>query len=248
MKLTPHVMMAGVAATVVFASGCGSGPGSEYQGKPAAKIVPAQVRSGDEQILFPLKEGNQWTYSVDNQQSIGGQNSSGTAEITIRVAKVTPDAGGIRADLETVDRNGKVNQRQSWAVSAKGIYQLATGNPQVVYSPPQPAILFPFKTGDGFEWSGTGITPLRRNGTSTNKNRVLAAQEVDTDEGPISAIPVESSGTFEAKDDKGQAIKGMSVTTAYWAPNVGIVRYRQDLQFGNIRASQTLRLKAKVLK
>ncbi|MEJ5170455.1 MAG: hypothetical protein WHU10_05660 [Fimbriimonadales bacterium] len=227
-----------VAALVV--AGCGKS--GEYQPTPAQSVQPAVVARGEERVLFPLRAGNQWVYTIEDQQRRGNQSASRTAEAVFRVASAEPAGDGVKAVVEVTVEN-TVSERQTWLVDSTGIYQLAGGRAGVTYEPKQPAILFPVDTGRTFQWKGKGLMPDGTTGTGTLNNKILGPQEVDTEMGRMSAFCVETSGTFQSQ--RGQ---GRMRSMVWWAPKVGLVRWRMELSVGDFGAVQTLRLKSYTLK
>lgn len=237
-------------AASVFVSGCGSG-GSDYKPSPAKPPEPLAFQPGDELSMFPLAVGNQWTYTAESTQAVQGRGSgSGKFEMTLKVLKVTPIAGGNRADIEVITSQSTAGaetksntDRQVWDVTSKGIYQLSVGQPPVPFEPSQPNILFPPDEGREFSYKGTGVTPAGGKGSITIESKILPAQMVDAESDSYSAIPVESKGTFQVGNTKGQM-----AALAYWSPKVGLVRFRQELSTGNAIATLTLKLKAKTIR
>ncbi|MCX7799968.1 MAG: hypothetical protein N2109_06445 [Fimbriimonadales bacterium] len=227
------------AASAVLA-GCGQS--GEYQPTPVKSVPPAVVARGEERTLFPLQVGNQWVYTVEDQQRRGDQVGSRTAEAVFRVAKTEPVGDGIKGVIE-VSIEGRVQETQSWLVDSTGIYQLTAGRVPLAYEPKQPGILFPVDTGRTFQWKGKGLMPDGTPGSGTLENRILGPQEVDTDMGRMSAFCVETSGTFRSQ--RGQ---GKMRSMVWWAPKVGLVRGRMELSGGELGAVQTLRLKSYTLK
>src|SRR6187549_4269140 len=75
----------------LLVAGCGSGQG-KYQPQPIKPLPVAPVKPGSEASLFPLKAGNQWTYSVESQTRIGDQTGTGRTEMVFKVLEVTPSA------------------------------------------------------------------------------------------------------------------------------------------------------------
>lgn len=244
------VLFGSLAALAFGASGCRpkDGPGSSTQNTPPKAVTPADVKPGEEATLFPLKVGTQWTYKAETRRMADGRETTGGGEVTLRVATSTPIPGGVKATLETLDKDGKVAQTQEWQITAKGIYQITAGEKAIAFSPPQPALLFPLASNKSFSWKGTGLCPVGETGTQEFKNSVTEPQEIDTDMGPFSAIPVESIGKFKTTDDKGKPIEGQSASTTYWVPKVGIARFRQEIVSGQIRLMQVLVLKSFVEK
>lgn len=232
----------GAAAALVVVVGCGSGGGGTYQPKQVKAPEKATVVAGQEAKLFPLSKGNSWTYVGEAVQRAGNQTRTAPFEFTLRVANVETDANGNQnADIEVVVE-GRVNERQQWRVNSRGIYQLSAGNDRIPFTPPQPAILFPIDMNRTFEWQGRGMSPAGQVSNFSSSSRVLAPQEVDTDAGRFSAIPVESRGRITQGDQTGQY-----ATTAFWVPNVGLVRFRQEVVIGNTAQIQVLRLKQSVV-
>lgn len=232
----------GAAAAMVVAVGCGSGGGGTYQPKQVKAPEKATVVAGQEAKLFPLRKGNSWTYVGEALQRAGNQTRTAPFEFTLRVANVETDANGnTNADIEVVV-DGKVTERQQWRTNSRGIYQVSAGNERVPFAPPQPAILFPIDMNRTFEWQGRGMSPAGQVSYFSSTSRVLAPQEVDTQAGRYSAIPVESRGQISQGDQSGQY-----ATTAFWSPNVGLVRFRQEVVIGNTAQVQVLRLKQAVV-
>lgn len=230
-------------AAALLAAGCGSSQG-KYQPQPLKPLPPAAVKPGEEANLFPLKVGNQWTYSVESVTRIGAQTGTGRTEMVFKVLAVTPGANGSVAKIEvkTTTPDAKPDI-QSWAVNKSGIYQLAVGTPPIPFSPMQPVVMFPVETGRKFSWKGTGLTAGGKLGTSTVDSKVLPQQEVDGDGARYTAIGVDSRGTFSVGTAKGQM-----ASLAFWTPNVGLVRYRHEVAFGNRVEVLTLKLKAKTVR
>lgn len=235
----------------LIASGCGSG-GSSYEPTPTKPASELTFQPGEELSMFPLAVGNQWTYSAETTQAVQGKGSgSGKFELTLKVVKVTPIEGGNRAEIEVVttqstqadSKAGSRTDRQVWDVTKKGIYQLSVGTPAVPFEPSQPNLLFPPDADRKFSYKGTGITPAGGKGTIQLDCRILPMQRVDTENESYPAIPVESKGTFQVGNTKGQM-----ASMAYWAPKVGLVRFRQELLGANAMLALTLKLKAKTVR
>lgn len=231
----------GLLATLVLV-GCSK---EGYKPQPVAKIAPPKVQQGKEGSLFPFDKGTQWTYMINAMLVVNRQQRPAEPqEQTYRVVEAGPDGkGGWRATIEVLqaDANGKlkVQNRQQWLTTSKGIYQLSVrGKQEVAYNPPMPAVIFPAKTGQKFTWKGTGVQPDGQVGTHTVKSRVLGPQEVDTLAGRRSAIAVESETSFGSGKTAGKA-----VSKVWFQPNVGIVRYTQKMAKGNAGLVVQLQLK-----
>ena len=227
-------------ASVFITAGCGSKSGN-YEPQPVKPVSTAAVKPGEEASLFPLKEGNQWTYSVESMTRIGNQTGTGRTEMVFKVLKVVPTGDGVVASIEvkTTTPNAKPDI-QSWEVNKRGIFQRSVGNPPVPFSPMQPVMVFPLDPGRKFSWKGTGITAGGKPGTSTVNSTILPIQEVDGDSGRYSAVGVESRGTFAIGTAKGQM-----ASLAYWSHGTGLVRYRHEVAFENRTEMLTLKLKTK---
>lgn len=227
--------------------------GSAYQPTPPKKTEMIAVKEGPDQNLVPLKEGNQWTFSGQMAASVGGKSQSFPGiEQTFKIAKVETTARGTEATIE-ITVNGKVNSRQVWLANDKGLFQvsatpaLASADAPVpdlkALSTPQPIIEFPASMGKKFTWSGTGPMPNSQIGTNTVESTILGPQDVDTDEGTMTAIAVDSETTFTAGKDQGK-----SKSTIWLAPGIGIARYTQEALSGTTRTKLVLKLKSHSLK
>lgn len=226
-------------------AGCGS-KGSDYQPKPVKKIEPATLKPGEEHLVMPFVEGNQWTYDFEAQAvSPQGQRTNRRGTIVYSVASVKPNAAGDGkiATIHVKSEGGtEVGDVQVWEVNKKGLFQKSITKNNVPFEPMLPAIVFPAETGKTFNWSGNGFMGQGRTGKSTNKNTILGPQEVDTGEGRMSAIAVESETTYA--DPK----QGRARSMVFFTPGIGIVRYRQSSDSPNGRLDQVLILKRKVVK
>lgn len=229
-------------AALALLGGCG-GDVDSGEPKRAKPIEKAVFKPGDELNVWPMKEGNQWTYSLTSVAPRDGRPVETKTEITLRVEKVTPIAEGVRAEIGIIDRDGAKTETQVWDFDKKGIFQVRAGVKMVTFNPRQPAILFPPDPGKMFTWKGTGLLPVGPSGQAESASKVLAAQEVDTEQGRVSAFPVESAVGFTLK-----GTRGVSISTAYWKPGVGLVRYRQEIVVGSLNMAQLMVLKAYVVK
>lgn len=232
-----------VAAAAVILTGCGSGDAAKGEQKRAKTIDKAVFKPGDELAMWPMKEGNQWTYTLTSVAPRDGRQAQTVSELTLRVEKVTPKADGVTAVLAVLDRDGARTETQVWDVDKQGIYQIRAGAKQVPFEPRQPALLYPPDPGKIFKWKGTGLLPVGSTGASESASKVLDAQEVDIEQGRVSAFPVETAVSFTLN-----RVKGISISTAYWKPGVGLVRYRQEIAVGNANLGQLMILKAYVVK
>ncbi len=214
-------------------TGCDDSVGPKVDVVPAAP-PPPPIEAGVEAKLFPMKKGNQWVYASE----IGSSSGIQSGEMTWRISAVREKDGASEADLEMVQA-GKVIDRQTWRKNSKGIFQVSAGSQRTSFSPPQPIVTFPLKTGTKISYAGKGITPLGGTGTLTSKGQVLGPQEVDTDSGRVTAIAIQSATTFQAGKNE-----GLAETTSWYQAGVGLVRYRMDIRVGAAHGSTVLRLKS----
>ncbi|MCB8933190.1 MAG: hypothetical protein M9921_12740 [Fimbriimonadaceae bacterium] len=238
-----HRITLGALAALVLA-GCGSGGGGSYEAKSVKQIPPAKLAPGQEASIFPWKVGNQWTYTLDGFRTSAtqGQQSDPTIEITYRVVSVDPVPGGEKATLE-VTQDGQVQDRQVWMRNDKGLFQVSVGTEGTAFEPMQPALLFPLDTGSTFKWSGKGIVPGGKVGTSKAESKVTGPQEVDTEMGRMSGIAIETSSQWESGN-----LKGLTNSVSWWAPGTGIVRFKQTAIANQVAITQLLKLKSATLK
>jgi hypothetical protein len=236
MKLR-NILFASAALAVV--AGCGPGDaGAEYQPVPAKKIEPATIPAGQEARLFPVKEGNQWSYKVERLVVVPGRQANVPEEFTMRVARVDSNENATQATMELV-RNDVVLNRHVWRITKDGVYQVSVGmdNNIVTNQPHQPAIVFPPEKGKTFTWEGKGQTPLGfHNGVY--QSEIIGPEEVDTEMGRVSAIKVETFGVIKTPQGEGK------LNSSYWfAPDIGLVRWREEVVAPNEQAGQVVMMR-----
>jgi hypothetical protein len=241
MKSTIWTSFAALVAMGII--GCGSsGPEDRFVAKPPETIPPATITPGNETSLMPLDKGNQWTYAVQVISRVKGQvqpMKSYESVWTVTDSKQT--ANGIEATIESTSPSDKKSS-QKWRSNSKGIYELSDGNPPVMFNPPFPVILFPVKNETVYKWSGTGPNGTKTPGPQTSVRTIRASQVVDTEMGQMAAIPVDDSGTLVVSGKK-----GTSISTIWFAPGVGIVRFRQEVVVSDAGYVLLLKLKSKSL-
>lgn len=228
------------AALGLVVAGCGS-KGSTYQAKPKEQPKPVDAKALTPDNAFPAKVGNQWVYSVTlSGQLANGQSYNGTQDIVWRVAKVEPISDGKRITFEIRESN-KVTSRQIWEATSKGLYQreigIGTKGGHLVFSPSLPAIVFPATTDREFTWKGMGpVPPQNKAGMTTSKSKILPAIVVDTAKTRMSAVPVETKNQY--------AGGGSSITTVYFVPDIGMVRYMGQTSTSKVRGVTKIVLKS----
>ena len=213
-----------VAALSVTMIGCkGSGQPDLSNIPPRKEAAPiAQVADKD---LFPFKEGNEWTYTSQMRlitQKTGDQVQN-PLDVKFKIEKVD-ESGDTKTVHWVITIGDKIVDKQQWIQNSKGVYQLGLGYPNYqTFSEPQPIILFPVKTGTKFTWHGNGPLTNGKPGVSQVKSEILAVDNVETGEGNMSAIPVESKQEFKSAD-----FSGSGIATTYIVPKIGMVRFKQQ--------------------
>ena len=234
--------MGGLAGALILA-GCGSGGGGSYTPKQTKKVDPASIKAGEEANVFPWKVGNQWTYTLEGMRvSKDKQASDPVRIITYKLTEIAPVEGGEKATFE-ISQDGAVVDRQVWLRNAKGIFQVSVSQANVPFSPMQPALVFPVKDGSKFKWTGTGVVPGGDKGKSTTESTVVGAQEIDTENGRMSGIAIETQTTWSSGN-----LKGLTNSVAWWSPGYGIVRFKQTAMANDVAVTQLLKLKTATLK
>lgn len=226
--------LACLVVLAALAGGCGNKK-TTYTPTEPKPIEPANVPAGQEAILFPMAVGNSWRYDVSMTQLTAAGAVPQKADYVLEVKEVTDIEGGKRAKLE-VKRGDVLQDRQTWRIDKTGIYQEELGLEQPRKSDGQPAFVFPIEIGKPYEWSGTAPAPGGTIRPLQATVETKGVEEVDALIGTVSAYRVETTQRF--KDDKGNDIVALSVV--YWAPNIGIVRQRQEVKSGTTILQQQL--------
>lgn len=230
-----------VAVSMLALVGC-RGEKDTYKPQPVQEITPVAISEGVDKTLLPLKKGNQWTYTVDVLTMKDGKRAkSNPIELTWKVTDLKQAGAGTIATIEEF-QGTSLRGRQVWLLNDKGLYQMSTGLNAKAFNPPQPVVLFPVQADKQFTWKGTGPTVLGAASKISSENKILGSQEVDTDIGRLSAIPIESSTAIT-----GVKKQGKSASTVWLVPNTGIVRYRQETVSGTTGTVVLLKLKSKSL-
>lgn len=229
------------SALAIGLAGCNSQPKkAEYVPQEVETISVPEFKTGMESDLFPFKIGNQWTYDAEISFIPADAPAQPMVKklLRFRCTQVVKTPRGIRANLEVV-MDDKVNEVQEWLMNEEGLYQTAVGYPPKPFNPPQPAFRIPLEAGATYNWKGTGFRPDGKMGPLSTESKILAPQQVDTALGSVQALPIETRTKFEG---------GAAVSTTWWAPTVGIVRYRQEAITKEGVGVQVMRLRSKSLK
>ncbi len=223
--------------------GCLHGGATGYERQPVAEIEPVKLSTGQDANLIPLDKGSIWNYSFESEQESNGKVGQGQGAIlTYQVTESETANNSTHATFELLQEK-TVIERQRWIEDTTGVYQVSVGPKETAFSTPQPVMMFPVKDHQTFEWRGTGICPDGNWGQIVAKSKVLGSQDVDTDVGRISAIAVETNVTFTVSGKAGSAI-----STTWFKPGVGIVRFKQETLGDKIKTISILRLKNYSLK
>ena len=240
-------MIAPLAALAVI--GCNQNQAAGYKPEPVQLVTSATLNPGEERRLFPMVRGNQWVYDVEIRVTQpNGQQEMRTQELTFRCTNVVRQGNRTTATLEAV-MDGQVNERQQWVFEeGKGLFQASVGYPPKPFTPMQAALRFPIQKDNVFKWEGTGFVPEGSVKKSRTESKIEGNQEVDTGVGRMEAVTVQTTSRWDT---------GVAAQTTWWAPDIGIARYRQEVrvvvpmqggQRGEAVAVSVMRLKSKSLK
>lgn len=241
-----------LGSIAIFLVGCNnSGGGETYKPKAQEKITPIQIVAGQEGDFFPAKAGNQWDFEGETLAQLPQGPKTSKTVVTFKIVEVADTPEGQVATID-VSSDNRVSDRLKWRIGANGIYQIsgsirdkATSElKEVKFEPPVPIIPFPVKDGGQIEVSSTGIRPGAGVGAFKSKVTTDGIQEVDTAMGRFSSLGATAVLSYKEKD-----ISFQTVTTAYWAPKIGMVRYVQEIvavnsQGKSISSNSVLRLKS----
>lgn len=228
-----------VAAGVISGCNPGAAKADGYKAKAPEELKTVEFKEGTpdaEALLLPLTKGNVWEYEVeiDQRPKDAPARTKTKSNLTLRCTNVTRIGTMVKATIEAVV-DDQVNERQMWLLTKSGLYQTSVGYPAVPYNPAQPAFRVPLKSGGEFEWAGRGFLPDGSVGDGASKSKVNKPTHVDTLMGRVEAYGVD---TMLAWRD------GRAASTTWYAPGIGIVRYRQEVVAKNGSAIQIMRLKS----
>lgn len=240
-----RALVFGLPACVLLAVGCTPKPPRYGTAKftelaPPVTTNPAETDSITDTAIFPMVVGDTWNYEFTTE--VDGNPQGSPIECQVVVKKSEQTANGELATLD-VSYDGQPGDRQVWLNAPDGLYEISSTLKDVPFSPRQTVLEVPYKPGDAFDWSGSGITPDGTPGTLKVRSFVRNTERVDTGVEKMNALPVESHIEFESKKGTGRA-----VSTIYLFPGVGMVRFSQTINQGKSIIIQTLRLKSHSLK
>jgi len=162
---------------------------------------------------FPLKEGNQWTYTMSNGM-----------QTTTKIVGFTDVAGVRCAIAETTV--GWQTSREYLAADAEGLkaYMTEAQGQQFRYDPPVLRIKLPYQEGD--TWQGT-VNQLGM--TLTTSFQTMGREHVQTPAGAFDAIKVRSSVNLPGQQPM--------ISVIYYADGVGPVHQVMQMAGQEITAS-----------
>jgi len=210
-----------IFVSLLFLAGCNQNQATGYVPEEIKIVNAADAAAAKDESFFPMVRGNQWVYAISTSVTVGGTPSRAQEQdMTFRCTNVYTQGDKTYATMEAVAR-GQVNERQQWILEkGKGFYQASVGDPPKIFTPPQPAMSFPVKTGNNYTWEGVGYVPEGLSKKAKMESKTLARQEVDTDAGRMITVPILTVISWDS---------GRAAQTTWWAPGVGIARHRQEV-------------------
>lgn len=163
---------------------------------------------------LPLKEGNQWTYSMSNGM-----------QMTSKIIGFE-DVGPVRCGIVETDMGGQIG-REYLAADAEGLktYMGQAQGQEFRYDPPVMRIKLPYREGD--TWTAT----VNQSGMSMTTNfQSLGRERIETPAGTFDCVKVRSSVTIPGQPPV--------VSMSYYAEGVGPVH--QTMQAGEQELVVTL--------
>lgn len=204
-----------LAVATLALAGCQSGGYTAKAPEPVVKSPDLVGKSPKE--LFPATNGTQWVF-----EATGGTQ---TQEVTFRVENSQPQGNGTRFDLAIYNGDGQKTDTTRWLVDDRGIFQLAAQN-GVAFDPPQLVLPFPIKPQQKFKYDGRGPAFERGNLASIKRESLVRGIEpVDAADGKTyEAVAVETAS--QVRHGNNNYVGGVTI---WFAPNVGIVRFRETV-------------------
>ncbi len=243
MKPIPSVLF--LLTIALFLSSCGGGRASA-PGGAKTPVVAEKAQSAFD--LFPVAEGNDWTYEM-NERTTPRQAApiANTYDLTFKCTKVTESGDSKDVEIAVTNKEGTVLERILFRVTPSEIYHLGyiIGGKQSLHSQPLLLISYPVKTGHTYQWQAKG--PVNSRGQIGDlKATVTVKGEVEADATAerIKAYRVDISmtQTLEGRTNRIQSIY-------YFAPKRGLVRYWESRLFANGDQGEVLmRLKSHTFK
>ncbi len=243
MALMPGAIGSAALAVLLGVAACG--PSELPAAKPDAAEATDATEGGSAHDLFPLAEGNRWTYTIEIEQHFADQAPAISVGTQVwHVAKVTDVDGGKQALIKELNEEEKAVGELVFLVTEDAVHlvsALANGK-RYNLNPPLPIGVWPNEPGKTLTWSGTGISDdpnLELETTITAKGMM----EVDTASGRVEAYRVDISTR-----PKGGGGNPASDSSYWFAPGKGIVRNVDKLLTQNAFRKTTLKLKGETIR
>lgn len=234
------LLIAPAIAAFALIGGCqnsGEKATTEKAKKPDA-VMAGDLNGKSPMDIWPSKVGAQTTYDA----TINGK----PAVLTFKVTKVKPagkNGQDISFEIFNSAQPDKPTDNPVWRLDEDGLSQVSARQ-GLTFTPPQFLVHFPIKFGEQYDYKGKGPFPLGKgSGDLTGKTRVRGQEVVQTDMGDIEAIAVESIYGWKAEN-----MIFRSTETAWIAPNYGLVRYQQTIQYQNEKMETGSQSQSLVLK
>ncbi len=168
--------------------------------------------------LFPMDKGRQWRMTIRIEARDGSQIKTATEVITATGPATIASVSGKSLSL---DQKGVPLRSELFALSNKGLSQIAAGGTQkMIMSPPMPIFAAPIKEGSSLSWEGE-IRMMGQKNPATGFSRVSGKDTIQTPAGKFEAWRVDSVLTTIAE---GRQIA--FPITRWLAPGVGVVKQR----------------------
>lgn len=210
-----------ILSLCLFLTGCGGGKTSAPAGakKP---IVSEKAQSAFD--LFPIAEGNDWTYEMITtsvSREAGSQTS--VSNITFKCVRVTETGNQKDAEILATSQEGKPVEQIIFRITPSGIQLLGyiVNGAKRLYSQPMPLLSFPAKPGQTIQWSAKGPTfNDGKDGDITGTITIKGEVEADTAVERVKAYRVDIA---LRQSSEGKTAHIQSVY--YFAPKRGLARY-----------------------
>lgn len=239
------ISLVGVTTALALV-GCGKSGSSEYKPVPPKKPEAVAVAPGQEATLFPTAVGNRWSFDAKTEALTPNGAISNSSTIILEVKDVTPaDAEGVsRATIE-VFKGEVLQDRQIWVFKSDGIFQEQLGLDKPMRPDPmQMTVPFPIEVDKPVPWKGKAMSATGAVADIDQEIVHKGPEDVDTIVGMLNAYRVETTQKFKVK-----AADVIVTNISWWAPKIGLVRYKQETKVdGKKVQSQTLLLKQYTVK
>lgn len=227
-----------ITCGIIALGGCSQGGG--YVPEKPKEVKKATLAPGSEAELWPLEAGNQWVYEVQTTQNSG----QASRELTFKVTSSRKEGDATIATIEILEGTKHLDS-SDWKIDKGGIYQVSSSDQQAKYDPPQLLCKFPVKEGETFSQTLVGPAPTtgKDSVSQTVENTCRGMERVDTEEGPMEAVAVESKTSYTYKDRQFK-----TEATLWFVPKVGLARFVQQTTTTDFNGKEIFRLKSHTAK